>query len=281
MTMHRSMPRRSRRPTGPRAGRVSRRAALAASLVIPLTLAAWSTSAADGEARRGLRYQIEVAGVQVGRVEVAAAAGREAADARVRFRIDGLLGLMDRERGELEARGRVDRDGRVVPAAFTSLFEKSDRRREVSIRYGRDGEVSELELRRDGRPRGTDVPEDLREGTVDTLTAFWRLREWLGDDRDEGRVAVFDGRRRYDLLATRLGREAAELDGREVRAERVELTLVPRAGFDEDEKVFGNRIDPDEPWAELLVATDDGDGVPLSLTGRGRMKWRIVLDGEG
>lgn len=277
-----------RAPAARRRGRLSRRAALAAgSLLLPLLLAAAPPALAeDGErGRRDLRYQIEVAGVQVGRVDVAADAGPETAEARVRWRIDGLLGLLDREEGSLEAEGRVDDGGRVVPAVFRSLFEKPDRKREVSIRYGRGGDIRNLELRRDGRSRDSEVPEDLREDTVDTVTAFWRLREWLaGDDRrggDEERVAVFDGRRRYDLLARRLGRTTAELDGREVRAERVELTLVPHAGFDDDEKLFGNRIDPDAPWAELLVTDGEGDAVPLSLAGLGRMKWRIVLDGEG
>jgi hypothetical protein len=171
----------------------------------------------------------------------------------------------------------------VVPASFASLFEKPDRRREVSIRYAADGHIRDLELTRDGRARESEVPESLRDGTVDTITAFWRLRDWLDADeggREEGRVAVFDGRRRYDLLARRLGGETAELDGREVRAERVELTLVPRSGFEDDDKVFGNRLDPDEPWAELLVAVG-GEGVPISLAGSGRMKWRITLDGQG
>ncbi len=220
-------------------------------------------------------------------MDVAAESGREEVEASVRWRVDGLLGLLDREKGRLEAQGRVGGDGGVLPASFASLFEKPDRRREVSIRYAADGHIRDLELTRDGRARESEVPESLRDGTVDTITAFWRLRDWLGADdgrRDRGedeeeRVAVFDGRRRYDLLARRLGGETAELDGREVRAERVELTLVPRAGFEDDDKVFGNRLDPDEPWAELLVAAGE-ERVPLSLTGRGRMKWRIVLDGE-
>jgi hypothetical protein len=216
-------------------------------------------------------------------VDVAAESGREEVEASVRWRVDGLLGLLDREKGRLEAQGRVGGDGRVVPASFASLFEKPDRRREVSIRYAADGHIRDLELTRDGRARESEVPESLRDGTVDTITAFWRLRDWLDADeggREEGRVAVFDGRRRYDLLARRLGGETAELDGREVRAERVELTLVPRSGFDEGDKVFGNRLDPDEPWAELLVAVG-GEGVPISLAGSGRMKWRITLDGQG
>ncbi|HEX8375295.1 MAG TPA: DUF3108 domain-containing protein [Geminicoccaceae bacterium] len=283
-------------PRAVRGGLLSRRALLATAgplLLVHAVAPPWPAFAApgDGGRRQSLRYQIEVAGVQVGAVDVTTEAGDEAVDARVRWRVDGLLGLLDREKGRMEARGRVDGDGRVVPASFASLFEKPDRKREVSIRYGRDGDIRELELTRDGRSRESEVPERLRDATVDTITAFWRLREWLaagggrdedGDGGAEERVAVFDGRRRYDLLARRLGRETAELDGRgEVRAERVELTLVPRSGFDDGDKVFGSRLDPDEPWAELLVAVGERDGaVPISLAGRGRMKWRITLDGE-
>ncbi|HEY0134325.1 MAG TPA: DUF3108 domain-containing protein, partial [Nannocystis sp.] len=245
-----------------RGGLLSRRALLATAGPLLLVLAAtpsWPAFAAPGGARRqSLRYQIEVAGVLVGGVDFTAEAGDEAVDARVRWRVDGLLGLLDREKGRMEARGRVDGDGRVVPASFASLFEKPDRKREVSIRYGRDGDIRELELTRDGRSRESEVPERLRDATVDTITAFWRLREWL--DASGGRDEDGDG--------------GAE--------ERVELTLVPRSGFDDGDKVFGSRLDPDEPWAELLVAVGERDGaVPISLAGRGRMKWRITLDGEG
>lgn len=230
-----------------------------------------------------LRYQIEVAGVQVGDVDVRAEAGEDAAQARVRWRIDGLLGLMDRERGRLEGRGRVEA-GRVEPESFEAAYEKSDRRREAAITYGPDGSIRELELRRDGRRRGSEVPEDLRAGTVDTITALWRLRDWLAAGGEEAAsLPVFDGRRRYDLQARRLGRQEAELHGRDVQAWRVELTLVPISGFEDDEKLFGNRIDPDRPWAELLVVDGGGRGdepVPLSLVGQGRLKWRIVLDDD-
>ena len=87
---------------------------------------------------------------------------------------------------------------------------------------------------------------------------------------------MFDGRTRYDLKARRLGEERARRDGREVAAQRIELTPVPKAGFDDNE-VFGSRVDPDQPWAELLV-TRDGDPIPLRITAHGRPGWRIVLD---
>ena len=68
-----------------------------------------------------------------------------------------------------------------------------------------------------------------------------------------------------------------EHDGQEIEAERIELRLVPRAGFDEDARVFGSPIDPDKPWAELLVSLGE-EPIPLRATGLGRMPWQITLE---
>lgn len=252
-------------------------AVAAALLLLPSTLGSFGTEAAE---RQKLRYQIEVGGVQVGTVELAAEAGRDTTKARVGWELGGLLGLIDREEGRLEARGRVGAGGSVLPAEFTGRFQESDREREVEIRYAPDGSIERLRLTRDGRRRNSDVPEALREDTVDTLTAFWRLRRWAaadgGNDEEPLELAVFDGRRRYDLHARRLGETRAELGGRKVPAERIELRLVPRAGFDDDGRVLGRKVDPDEPWAELVVTKGD-DPIPLRATGTGRLPWEITL----
>lgn len=244
-----------------------------------------SAAAAAERERQRLRYQIEVAGVEVGRIEVEAERNAEAAEARLEWDMDGLLGLIPREEGTLEGRSRIDGRGGVAPASFASRSEKRKREYVVEIRYAPDGGIADLRLARNGRERRTEVPRALREDTVDTLTAFWRLRRWLAARRPgtssggngNAEIAVFDGRRRYDLLARTLGRERVEVDGREVEAERIEMRLIPRAGFDDDGEVFGSRIDPDEPWAEALVSVGE-DPIPLVLTGQGRLPWRIELE---
>jgi hypothetical protein len=253
---------------------------LAAGLLL-LSIMAAGPAPASAAGRQELRYQIEVAGVQVGEIEVAAQQGARTARARVGWAMDGLFGMLERGEGTLEGRGRVGDGGLVAPALFQGRSEKPDREREVVIRYGEDGAISSLRLTNNGERRKSGVPEDLRQDTVDTLTAFWRLRRWAvaetdGHGEEPLVVSVFDGRRRYDLHARRLGRERAERDGREVEAVRIELRLVPRAGFDEDGRVFGSTVDPDRPWAEVLVSAGE-DPVPLVATGTGRLAWRIVL----
>lgn len=249
----------------------------------PLACALWTLLAivplahpADAAERRSLRYQIEVAGVQVGRIEVRAEDGPETAEARVDWEMEGFLGLLGEGEGQLDGKARVTPE-EVLPTAFRGTFEKPDRKREVRIRYGEDGGIEELRLKSNGRNRKSEVPDELREDTVDTLTAFWRLRRWLARDPDGSTtVQVFDGRRRYDLQARPLGHEQVEHEGREVDALRVELRLVPRAGFDEDGRILGSRVDPDEPWALLLVSTGE-EPTPLRATGLGRMPWQITL----
>ncbi len=238
---------------------------------MPLAL---SAMAAESQT---LRYQIEVGGVQVGRIKVAAEDGAETVHARVGWAMEGFLGMLEQGQGKLEGQGRVTPDS-VLPAAFKGKFEKSDRKREVRIRYGEDGAIEDVKLKSNGRTRESEVPDELRQDTVDTLTAFWRLRRWLAQEPlAETSIQVFDGRRRYDLHARPLGREQVEHDGQEIEAERIELRLVPRAGFDEDARVFGSPIDPDKPWAELLVSLGE-EPIPLRATGLGRMPWQITLE---
>jgi hypothetical protein len=252
------------------------RSAIAVLLLMLLT----ALTAAAGEPQR-LRYQIEVAAVQVGTIEVEAERNARMVETRVEWDMGGgLLGLLgSREEGRLEGRSwlRPGDASAVAPASFAGRTEKEDRRREVRIRYAEDGSIDEFRMTRNGRKRKSDVPERLRDDTVDTLTAFWRIRHWLAGGDRPAEVAVFDGRRRYDLLARRLGREEVEINEHVVKAERIELRLVPRAGFDEDSEVFGSRVSPDEPWADVLVSLDD-DPIPLVAIGKGGLSWRIELD---
>ena len=234
-------------------------------------------SPAEAAESQTLRYQIELAGVQVGRIKVAAEDGDETVHARVGWAMEGFLGMLEEGQGKLEGQGRVTPEA-VLPTVFKGKFEKSDRQREVRIRYGADGTIEDIRLKSNGRTRQSEVPDELRQDTVDTLTAFWRLRRWLAQEPlIATSIQVFDGRRRYDLHARPLERERVEHDGHEVEAERVELRLVPRAGFDDDARVFGSPVDPDKPWAELLVSLG-AEPIPLRATGLGRLPWQITLE---
>ncbi len=245
-----------------------------------LLAAALATGGAAAD-RETLRYQITVDGMRVGAVDVSAEAGADQVWAQVGWEMAGPMGLGGKSKGRLEGKGRVS-DGRVVPADFASSSKKKDRQREVKIDYAADGSIQDLALSKNGRPRHSEVPEDQRKGTVDTLTALWRLRHWVaekpGPDGSPLRLQVFDGQERYDLVARATGTEDARQGGRQVEAERIELTLVPKAGLD-DGVVFGSRVDPDKPWAELLVTRGD-DPILLKATGQGGRRWAISLDGE-
>jgi hypothetical protein len=245
-----------------------------------LLAAALATGGAAAD-REKLRYQIEVDGMRVGTVEVSAESGADQVWAQVGWEMAGPLGLGGKSKGRLEGKGRVS-DGQVVPTDFASRSKKNEREREVRIDYAADGSIEDLELNKNGKRRHSEVPEDQRKDTVDTLTALWRLRRWAAekpepDDRPL-ELQVFDGQERYDLVARATGTESARLGGHQVEAERIELTLVPKAGLDDGE-VFGSRVDPDKPWAELLVTPGD-DPVLLKATGQGRRSWTIGLDRE-
>lgn len=229
-------------------------------------MAALLLAAASGDER--LRYGIEIGGVEAGRVGVEAKEAGAMRELAVDWRIDGMLGLLGRSGGSMEGQSRSEKDG-ALPVRFESRSKKSEREREAVLVYDAAGEIDELDLTRNGKARRSEVPKDLRQGTVDTLTAFWQLRDWLAGRPEAGgegkAIAVFDGRLRYDLVPRFLGRDGDK--------QRFALRLVPRSGFDDNE-VFGSEIDPDQPWAEVSVGPEL---VPVEIKGQGRLPWRILL----
>ena len=206
---------------------------------VGLLLAAALATGGVAAARETLRYQITVDGMRVGAVDVSAEAGADQVWAQVGWEMAGPMGLGGKSKGRLEGKGRFS-DGQAVPDHFASSSKKKDRQREVKIDYAADGSIQgpRAQQERQAAPqRGTGGPAEGHGLETRSRHSGGCARPWVAEkpepDGSPLRLQVFDGQERYDLVARATGTESARQGGRQVEAERIELTLVPKAGLDD------------------------------------------------
>lgn len=211
------------------------RAALAA---IVLLFAAAPAAASNGSI--DARYGVSVAGIRIAELALRVAEGEGATRARLLWESAGLAAAWNGARSELNAAIRRNGTGEPLPQRFDSQLAKRDRERAVTIRYDAAGALVGIEIRSQGRRRDSEVPEALRVGTVDPLTAFERLRDWLkaaaeGRAPDSITVPIFDGRKRLDLEARYVGRTRSAGDG---EVHELAVRLIGLFGFDEEDSLI-------------------------------------------
>ena len=111
----------------------------------------------------------------------------------------------------------------------------------------------------DDTSRKPPLAERFRANVLDPLSALTAIRERLRrGDRGTFAVPVYDGARRFDVIAKVSPKRAAE------PVLRLELTLSPVAGFKGETSDEG---DPDNaPRPVSLTLSDDGRLMPVSMS---------------
>lgn len=230
-------------------------AGLVAVAAVTVTDASFAAKTRDYRLEAEMRFL----GMNVGRVELEAAANGDTRDQRLAMATTGLVQRLTGFKGELTARSRTG-EGAPETLDFRSFTETDRATREVELRYDGAGRVVEVATFKRGEPRGTEVPEAMRDGTMDPLTALAAVRGWLVEVRDdppaETTLAIFDGRRRYDLHVSLVDRRTAEFASGPTPVLEVRLESEPLAGFDDDS-------DGRRPITVLM--SDDDVVVPLVM----------------
>ncbi len=215
------------------------------------------------------RYRATVAGVPIAELSLlVVVVSNELTRLRLTIETVGVAAAWSGGRSQLVTLARIDGEAPPLPVRFDSRQVKSDRERTVAIRYDANGGITEVALTTRGRPRESDVPPALREGTVDPLTAFVRLRRWLaaaveGRAAPEVTVPIFDGRKRLDLEARYSGRTTVRRSS-PVPAHELEVRLVGRFGFEEDDSLI-QLPDGERPAPLRVLVSADEDLLPLRL----------------
>jgi Protein of unknown function (DUF3108) len=144
-------------------------------------------------------YTIAVARIPVGAASMTARIGPGDYVISMSGRTGGLLRVLARGEGVMTATGAVI-DGRLSPSRYTSRTTADDDTLDVTMTF-QDGNVKELEASPPPEADRVPVTEEHRQHVVDPLSA---LAIPIGDGgmsqaACEHTLAIFDGRRRYDL----------------------------------------------------------------------------------
>ncbi len=235
-----------------------------------------------------------MAGVSAGELKLSIDTVEDGVASSLKMKSQGLFRLITGYKSKAKAMSALHSEtGAPRSVSFDSRYEtnKSDRR--VAIRYHPDdGRIVSLENWKRGKPRDSKVPQALREGAVDPLTAVLQLRHWIREHRnDRGlqtigtgqppmpgqTLEVFDGRRRYRLDLEFLDRPTVRYDGERRPALRFRVELQPLAGFSSKDMLANWANEDGQRWVELIV-TDEDDPAPYSMkTQGGGLKTEIHL----
>ena len=227
-------------------------------------------ASSDAGATHRYRYRMTLGGTEMARLDLTIRG--EGEDRRLALDMinTGISAWFARIRTEMRSTVAAV-DGAALPVAFTALYEKPDRRREIRLEYDAEGRLASVRLVKNGRPKRSDVPPELQAGTIDPLTAFVRLQDWLRAPREEGDrilLGVFEGRKRLDLEAVYVAPATVPYRGREVPGHRLRVRLTGLFGFD-DGFGFVGRPDQEPVWLDVL--TTDGDS-PILIRAVGRSR---------
>ncbi len=177
------------------------------ALVLALIVAWQPAARAEQLDRYRIGYEILLAGFSVGNIEVAVELSKNEYHVIADTRNSGLLRLL------AGFTSRAESSGRTSLGELRQLSHRADNvwvgeKRYVRNAYRDDGGVS-VEVLPSAAADGRDqVPEHQRADTIDPLSAGLQasLRA-AGARACQGSLAVFDGRRRYDLHFRPVGEE--------------------------------------------------------------------------
>lgn len=207
-------------------------------------------------------YSAEWAGLPAANIALALNDTPASYSSEMRIASIGVPHWITHFRSDVVARGALDASGAVHPGAYDALYDLRKRKdRRISLRYIKRADTAVVERGAADTSHKPQLPERFRANVVDPLSAIAEIRHHLLALRPRPgtrfTVAVYDGARRFDVLA-----EVQPLESRN-RAIRLRLNLVPIAGFKGETSEDG---DPDSaPRPVDVEFTDDWRLLPTYL----------------
>lgn len=215
-----------------------------------------------------LRYKVYIGGFSVADITVGMDLAPANYDIAAKVETSGMVGQMFPWWMKAYSSGRIVGAG-VMPVKAGQRNSWKGRERFIDMSF--DDGIARIE-RIAPKPDGDDrdrVPEALRTGAVDLASALVSIiRKMDGDDTCSAQVPVFDGRRRYDLIARPDGVEKLRPSGYTPyvgETVNCELRIHKKVGFTKTDKSGWNDGDRRaRVWMGKAFA--DAPPVPVRLT---------------
>lgn len=205
-----------------------------------------------------IRYEAFAAGLPVLTLDFRIDEAADAYDVAGDIRAAGLFWLISKYRLQTESRGAV-----AANEFRPETYDTASRSRRAEHRTHLDYEAGGTVRAQISPPEDPSLPRpSAREiaGSVDPLTALLRMSHMIArDGRCGASLAVYDGRRRYDLVFGDEGREkipTSNGDADEGPALRCSVDMVKIAGFSHD-RDYAPRTNHGRVWIGVPAA-----GVP-------------------
>jgi Protein of unknown function (DUF3108) len=179
----------------------------------------------------------------------------------------GLARLLSGFRARATSAGQIDTH-EIAPRAFDAVYDSRKKRdKRINLYFVRDGNGSLVEEGPENSSKDPLIPVQFRRDVIDPLsciTAIRRLVRERGVDRGKGfTIAVYDGKRRFDVEGTVASVESVRWGRSKVDTLNLRLLLRPVAGFDGE---TDDGYKPDANTREILVTvTNDARAIPLRM----------------
>ncbi len=163
------------------------------------------------------RYEISIAGLQVGAAAMEALFDSSSYQASVTVRLSGVAKLITSGRGNASASGRIN-GSTPVPANYHLTMASGDRQESIRMAMT-GGSIRTLTIEPERPPTPDSVPVGMnhRSNVLDPLSAglFFSSRpaSALSEDACAKTYPVFDGRQRYDLTFSYDRKESFKAQG--------------------------------------------------------------------
>ncbi|MGE3988054.1 DUF3108 domain-containing protein [Pseudorhodoplanes sp.] len=170
------------------------------ALIAFVAVEAGAGAPACAQVRFDARYTLSMAGLSIGKLTWQTQLGTSDYSTMASGQVSGFLSLLMTGEGKVAVKGQI-RDGRPRPASFFAAVERVDEKIGIRMTFD-DARVRELKV--DEPPPESDrvpIADWHKVGVMDPLSAFLIPGpvDPMARETCERSLAIFDGRRRYEL----------------------------------------------------------------------------------
>ncbi|GEM_PF-5687385 len=221
-------------------------------------------------------YVFSWSGIRIGKLHLEMNQDDSDYEIASKLKTSGIVAMFNDHKSFTKVKGK-SQGSTFKPRDFRSNYYSGKKDKLIALKYDVNGKIIDEEISPPKRASRPEVPENMKIGAADSLTAIFSMREEIKDALVKGEtemtVPVFDGKRRFDLHARIINPNTnLNLNGDKIPAIKLGLRRTPVAGFKEKEL---KKLAKGEPELEFFVEQKNLTllGLQMPLYGGTVMAW--------